>query len=75
MIFAAAIAQRFHVSKYPTIKIVRHGEVSKREYRGQRSVESIEEFVSKQLINPVSDIANENEIASLDVSVNLFIFI
>ena len=49
--------------------MVRRGEIAKREYRGQRSVESIEEFVSKQLINPVKDIFNMNEITSFDVRI------
>ena len=67
-LFAADIAQRFHVSKYPTLKLVRYGELVKREYRGQRSVEAISEFIRDQLKNPMETINNINDIDNLDVS-------
>ena len=47
--FAASIASRFHVNKYPTLKMFRNGQLVKREYRGQRSVEAIGNFIRDQL--------------------------
>uniref|UniRef100_A0A183C1J7 Thioredoxin domain-containing protein n=1 Tax=Globodera pallida TaxID=36090 RepID=A0A183C1J7_GLOPA len=47
------LAQKFHVNKYPTIKLFRFGELIKKEYRGQRSVDAISEHVHRQLESPV----------------------
>ena len=35
----ALCANPFHVSKYPTIKLVRYGEVARKEYRGKVHIE------------------------------------
>jgi len=35
-----SIATRFHISKYPTMKLIRNGQPAKKEYRGQRYVSS-----------------------------------
>uniref|UniRef100_A0A914WCH2 Thioredoxin domain-containing protein n=2 Tax=Plectus sambesii TaxID=2011161 RepID=A0A914WCH2_9BILA len=43
------IAQKYHVNKYPTLKLFRNGEMAKKEYRGQRSVEALSEFMQKHL--------------------------
>jgi|UniRef100_A0AC35GKW6 endoplasmic reticulum resident protein 44 len=48
-----ALAQKFHVNKYPTLKLFRFGEPIKREYRGQRSMEALVEFVTKQVESTV----------------------
>lgn len=37
----AAIATRFHISKYPTLKLFRNGLPAKKEYRGKMFVYSI----------------------------------
>ena len=66
-LFPAGIGQRFHVSKYPTLKLVRYGELVKKEYRGQRSVDSISEFIREQLSNPIEVIDNLNAVDNLDV--------
>lgn len=47
------IAKKYHVSKYPTLKMFRYGQLTKREYRGQRSVAAISQFLREQLKNPV----------------------
>jgi len=41
------------VNKYPTMKLFRRGTVSKREYRGQRSVEAFSEYLNDQMRSPV----------------------
>jgi endoplasmic reticulum resident protein 44 len=30
-----AVASKFQITKYPTLKVVRNGQVTKREYRGK----------------------------------------
>jgi endoplasmic reticulum resident protein 44 len=50
-----SVATRFHITKYPTLKIFRNGQVTKREYRGQRSAEAFLAFVKKQLEDPVKE--------------------
>eukprot|EP01137_Pigoraptor_chileana_P036461 Opistho-2@32092 len=45
----AALAQANHITKYPTIKIYRKGQASKREYRGERTVKALDDFIKTQL--------------------------
>ncbi|EDW37878.1 GL21325 [Drosophila persimilis] len=61
-----AIASRFHINKYPTLKIVRNGQLSKREYRGQRSSDAFLEFVKKQLEDPIQEFKSLKELEHLD---------
>lgn len=71
------IAREFGVNKYPTIKLFRYGEVSKKEYRGQRSVEALAAYVQEQLSDVVKvhpSISEFNQ-APLDISANSRILI
>ncbi|XP_031632132.1 endoplasmic reticulum resident protein 44 [Contarinia nasturtii] len=61
-----AIAKRFQITKYPTLKIIQNGEVSKREYRGQRSKEAFVEFVRNQLKDPIKEFAALKDLEKLD---------
>ncbi|XP_037936814.1 endoplasmic reticulum resident protein 44 isoform X1 [Teleopsis dalmanni] len=61
-----SIASRFHITKYPTLKIIRNGQVSKREYRGQRSAEAFVEFVKKQLEDPILEFHQLKDLENLD---------
>lgn len=61
-----AIASRFQISKYPTLKIVRNGQTTKREYRGQRSAEAFHEFVKKQLEDPIKEFQNLKDLEVMD---------
>lgn len=61
-----AIASRFHINKYPTLKIVRNGQLSKREYRGQRSADAFLEFVKKQLEDPIQEFKSLKDLENLD---------
>lgn len=70
--FSDEIATRFHISKYPTLKVIRNGQPAKREYRGQRSVDAFVEFVNKQLADPIVIFEAMHEIQNLDVSFPLF---
>lgn len=60
------IATRFHISKYPTLKVIRNGQPAKREYRGQRSVEAFVEFVKKQLADPIKEFNTLQELHDID---------
>lgn len=60
------IAQRFHITKYPTLKIVRNGQTTKREYRGQRSADAFLEFVKKQLEDPIKEFHQVKDLDQLD---------
>jgi len=45
----------------------RFGQPTKREYRGQRSVDSLSNFIEDQLLDPISKVSNMDELESLDV--------
>lgn len=60
------IASRFHITKYPTLKVIRNGQPTKREYRGQRSVEAFEQFIRKQLQDPIKEFHDLKELSNLD---------
>ena len=62
----SGIASRFHITKYPTLKVIRNGQPTKREYRGQRSVEAFEEFIRKQLEDPIKQFYDLKELSNLD---------
>ena len=49
----ANLGNKYSVNKYPTMKLFRRGTVSKREYRGQRSVEAFSEYLNDQMSSPV----------------------
>ncbi|KAL6263109.1 hypothetical protein P5V15_005910 [Pogonomyrmex californicus] len=61
-----SVASRFHITKYPTLKIIRNGQPTKREYRGQRSVEAFQEFIRKQLEDPIKEFFDLRELDQLD---------
>ncbi|CAB0044333.1 unnamed protein product [Trichogramma brassicae] len=62
----SGVASRFHITKYPTLKVIRNGVPSKREYRGQRSVEAFVEFIKKQLQDPIKEFHQLSELHNLD---------
>jgi endoplasmic reticulum resident protein 44 len=64
-----SIATRFHITKYPTLKVIRNGQSTKREYRGQRSAEAFLAFIQKQLIDPIKEFTELKALRELDVSV------
>ncbi|KAL7835676.1 hypothetical protein SRHO_G00280230 [Serrasalmus rhombeus] len=60
------IAQRYRISKYPTLKLFRNGMMMKREYRGQRSVTAIADFIRQQQVDPISEIQSLEEVSKID---------
>ncbi|XP_055384855.1 endoplasmic reticulum resident protein 44 [Condylostylus longicornis] len=61
-----SVASRFHITKYPTLKVIRNGQPTKREYRGQRSTEAFLDFVKKQLEDPIKEFKSLKDLESLD---------
>uniref|UniRef100_A0A3Q3M4S6 Endoplasmic reticulum protein 44 n=1 Tax=Mastacembelus armatus TaxID=205130 RepID=A0A3Q3M4S6_9TELE len=62
------IAQRYRITKYPTLKLFRNGMMMKREYRGQRSVAAIADFIRQQQVDPVKEMHSMEEVNTLDRS-------
>lgn len=60
------LGTRFHITKYPTLKYVRNGQIAKREYRGQRSAESFVKFVEEQTTDPIIEFQSLEELQNLD---------
>jgi len=60
------LGTRFHITKYPTIKSVRNGQLSKKEYRGQRSAEAFLEFAQENTKSPVVEFGDLQDLNSLD---------
>lgn len=67
------IASRFHITKYPTLKIIRNGLSTKREYRGQRSVEAFTSFVKKELEDPIKEFKQLKELGELESNKRIII--
>ncbi|CAF1683796.1 unnamed protein product, partial [Adineta ricciae] len=49
----SSIGEKYHIDKYPTIKYFRHGILIKKEYRGSRTLESLLNFIQKQIQSPI----------------------
>jgi endoplasmic reticulum resident protein 44 len=47
----AGVCQSNSVSKYPTLKVYKFGTMSKKEYRGARTVDAFVEFLKEQLLS------------------------
>lgn len=62
----ASLGTRFHITKYPTIKYVRNGQLAKKEYRGQRSAQAFLDFVKEQIKNPVTEFDDLQTLAKLE---------
>ena len=61
-----SIASKYHITKYPTLKIIRNGQVTKKEYRGQRSADAFVEFAKKQLEDPIKEFSSLKDLDNLD---------
>ncbi|XP_058828840.1 endoplasmic reticulum resident protein 44 [Topomyia yanbarensis] len=62
----SSVASRFHISKYPTLKVIRNGQPTKREFRGARTVDAFVEFIKKQLEDPIKEFHNLKDLEILD---------
>lgn len=55
------LGTRFHITKYPTLKLMMNGKIYKREYRGQRSADAMLKYVTDLLKDPTQMINNFEE--------------
>lgn len=62
----SAIAAKYHITKYPTLKVIRNGQVTKKEYRGQRSAEAFVDYAKKQLEDPIKEFVSLKDLDKLD---------
>ncbi|XP_018897645.2 endoplasmic reticulum resident protein 44 isoform X1 [Bemisia tabaci] len=67
------VAERYHITKYPTLKVIRNGSPAKREYRGQRSAEAFLTFVKSQLENPIKEFFSLQEMNNFDTKKRIII--
>jgi hypothetical protein len=65
---AAELCSKQKIKKYPTMRLLRDGQQTRREYRGQRSVQSIIEFMRVQLKDPIVNLTSLDDLDNLDVS-------
>lgn len=56
------LSSRFHISKYPTLKLFRGGHPAKKEYRGQRSAESFLKFLEEEIRDPIKIINSTDQL-------------
>jgi len=57
--------EKYHISKYPTIKIFRRGVALKSEYRGQRSPHAMEAYIQELLRTAVAHVDSEDQVTDL----------
>ncbi|KRT83424.1 Thioredoxin [Oryctes borbonicus] len=69
----SSVATRFHITKYPTLKLIRSGQPAKREYRGQRSLEAFETFIKNQLEDPIKEFKGLAELTTLETNKRIII--
>lgn len=63
---AASLGTRFHITKYPTLKLMMNGKIHKREYRGQRSVDSMVAHVQELLKDPIESINSYEQLSQVE---------
>ncbi|XP_026478287.1 endoplasmic reticulum resident protein 44-like [Ctenocephalides felis] len=68
-----SVASRYHISKYPTLKVIRNGQPTKREYRGARTSEAFLEFVKKQLEDPIREFHSLKDLETLDTKKRIIV--
>ena len=68
ILIAENIAEKYHVSKYPTLKLFRHGVLMKREYRGQRSADALSTYIKDMLKSTINSVTDIDDLDTLDVS-------
>lgn len=60
------ISTQYHISKYPTLKLIRGGQIVKKEYRGQRSVDALTEYIKGQLADTIKKHTTMDELDELE---------
>ena len=67
-VISDGISTQYHISKYPTLKLFRNGHIVKKEYRGQRSVDALTEYIKGQVQDTVQKHSHLDELDELEVS-------
>ncbi|XP_060084481.1 endoplasmic reticulum resident protein 44-like [Ylistrum balloti] len=62
----SALAADNHISKYPTLKLFRNGQVMKKEYRGQRTADALANYIRDQLKDPIQQHTTQQSVEELD---------
>uniref|UniRef100_UPI00358F539F endoplasmic reticulum resident protein 44 isoform X2 n=1 Tax=Myxine glutinosa TaxID=7769 RepID=UPI00358F539F len=62
----ADLAHRYRISKYPTMKVFKNGRMMRKEYRAQRSVSAITDFVRQQKVVPTQTIDDLRQLDNID---------
>ncbi|XP_072034842.1 endoplasmic reticulum resident protein 44-like [Amphiura filiformis] len=60
------IAKKYHISKYPTLKLFRNGRLAKREYRSQRSKDAFVSFIQEQMKDPIVMLQDKMALNNID---------
>jgi len=61
-----AVSNQYQISKYPTLKLFRDGQMMKKEYRGQRSAESFASYIRDQLKENVKVVDSLEELVDVE---------
>ncbi|XP_014663709.1 PREDICTED: endoplasmic reticulum resident protein 44-like isoform X2 [Priapulus caudatus] len=61
------VCTRHHISKYPTLKLFRNGNMAKREYRGQRSVDALANHIKDQVADQVVEFKDVDDLDDLSI--------
>ncbi|KAL8618806.1 hypothetical protein ACOMHN_000234 [Nucella lapillus] len=61
-----SISSQYRISKYPTLKLFRNGEMMKKEYRGQRSEDALVNFIRQEMKDPVLEHSSLDEMHQSD---------
>lgn len=63
-----ALAKKYHITKYPTLKMFRNGQLAKREYRSQRSKDAFLKYLREQMADPIHRMQTQEDLQKIDVS-------
>ncbi|ALC39738.1 CG9911 [Drosophila busckii] len=62
----AQLSQAMYINKFPTLRLYHRGHPLRREFRGQRSVQALVDFVQKQFRQPFSEFQQLEQLDSLN---------
>jgi len=64
------VSNQYHITKYPTLKLFRDGQMMKKEYRGQRSAESLAGYLREQLKDNVKTVESLDKLQDVEKEKN-----
>lgn len=59
---------RFNIAYYPSFRLIRNGEIAKRQFEGRTTVEALFDYVKQELEDPVKEFQDIDDLGILDVS-------